>query len=65
MTWIAIPEEKLKHYIEHILICNIVCDCGKLIKDCRAYPYAYDMANNDVIFASKCPECGNIIYTRE
>ena len=65
MTWIPIPEEKLKRYIEHILMCNTMCDCGKLIEDCRAYPYAYDMKNNDVIFASKCLECGNIIYTRE
>ena len=65
MTWIPIPEEKLKRYIEYILICNIMCDCGELIKDCRAYPYAYDMENNDMIFASKCPECGNIIFTRE
>ena len=24
MTWIPIPENKLKHYIEHIMICNIM-----------------------------------------
>ena len=64
MTLIPIPKNKLKLYIEHIIICNTMCDCGEIIYDCRAYPYAYDKENNDIIFASKCPECGNIIFTR-
>ena len=65
MTWIPIPEEKLKRYIELNITFNTRCECGELLCGCKAYPYAYDMENNDVIFASKCPECGNIIFTRE
>lgn len=65
MKWIPIPKNKLKSYLELICISNILCHCGKLNHNCKCIPYAYDKENNDIIFAGKCVECGEIFFTRE
>lgn len=68
MKRIIIPEEKMTHYIKY---CNtkkestVFCDICKKIVEIKQYPYFYDAEENDVYFASVCPECGEFIITKE
>jgi hypothetical protein len=69
MKRIIIPEEKMPHYIKY---CNskekestVFCDICKKIVGIKQYPNFYDAEENDVYFASVCPECGEFIITKE
>lgn len=66
MKDVIIPEEKMKRYLEWCkeYVCSVFCDCGKTVK-VKLSPYFYDEENNDVYFASICPECGALIITKE
>lgn len=59
---VPIPDEKLKHYLKtsKSLVC---CDCS--IQEVEWYPYAYDPEENDVWFAGKCPNCGELCFSKE
>jgi hypothetical protein len=59
---IPIPNDKLKHYLKtsKSLVC---CDCG--IQEVEWYPYAYDPEENDVWFVGKCPNCGELCFSKE
>lgn len=62
-----IPEDKLKRYLEW---CEentslVQCDCDNIPVTVKLYPYYYDEENNDVYFASICPNCGKLIITKE
>jgi len=64
---VVIPEDKMKRYMEwckgktSTVFC---CDCKKLV-EITLTPYYYDEENNDVYFVSLCPECGELIITKE
>ena len=59
---VPIPDEKLKHYLNtsKSLVC---CDCG--IQEVEWYPYAYDPEENDIWFVGKCPNCGELCFSKE
>jgi DNA-directed RNA polymerase subunit RPC12/RpoP len=63
----VIPEDKMKAYMAwckdktSTVFC---CDCGKMV-EISLTPYYYDEENNDVYFASLCPECGGLIIVKE
>ena len=61
-----IPEDKMKQYLDWCKdkTSTVLCDCGKTVK-VTLTPYYYDEENNDVYFASLCPECGELIITKE
>ena len=64
---IIIPEDKLKCYLKW---CEentslVQCDCNSMPVTVKLYPYYYDEENNDVYFASICPNCGKLIITKE
>lgn len=66
---IPLPEERMASYIAYCLgredddgNCPT---CGKYVTGLRLFPYYYDRENNDVYFASVCPECGKIIISKE
>lgn len=66
---VPLQEEKMVCYINYCLqreddecICP---SCGKYVTGLRLFPYYYDRENNDVYFASVCPECGKIIISKE
>lgn len=64
---IIIPQEKYKHYLTNCLKqppSKVICECGKIV-NVKYYPYCYDEENNDVYFGSICPQCGELIITRE
>ena len=63
---VVIPEDKMKRYMEWCKgkTPTILCDCGQIVK-VTLTPYYYDEENNDVYFASLCPECGELIITKE
>jgi hypothetical protein len=64
----VIPEEKMKVYLkwckEQKSSSETFCDCGKIVK-IELTPYFYDEENNDVYFASICPNCGELIIIEE
>lgn len=66
---IPLPEGRMVSYINYCLHheddegnCPT---CGKYVTGLRLFPYYYDRENNDVYFASVCPECGKIIISKE
>lgn len=64
---VVIPEDKMKQYMKWCKgkTSTILCsDCGKVV-EVTLTPYYYDDENNDVYFASLCPECGELIITKE
>ena len=66
MKNVIIPEEKMKVYLKWCKRekSSVFCSCGKIVK-VELSPYFYDEENNDVYFASLCPECGELIITKE
>ncbi len=67
----VIPEDKLRGYIDFCERKNAsggveaFCQtCGKPVR-MNIHPYAYDPEDNEVLFASVCPQCGTVILTRE
>ena len=63
---IIIPEEKIKSYLKYSKdkTISVICSCGKIV-EVPFVPYYYDEENNDVYFTSLCPECGELIITKE
>lgn len=60
-----IPEEILKCRLKSPIKANIYCECGNLHENILCYPYAWDETNHEVIYASYCDVCGEIMYTRD
>ena len=66
---VPLQEERMVCYINYCLRreddeCHCPT-CGKYVTGLRLFPYYYDRKNNDVYFASVCPECGKIIISKE
>ena len=67
-----IPEAKLKAYLRHCESVNeesggvsLFCEkCGQ-VRTMKIHPYAYNRENNDIVFASVCPQCGELYFTKE
>ena len=62
----VIPEEKMKRYLQW---CKgrkykVTCDCGNVV-EVEPTPYFYNEGENNIYFASVCPECGGLIITKE
>lgn len=69
MANIIIPKEKMARYIKYcqdekpqMCVCP---DCNKVVNITHEFPYYYDNENNDVYFASICPECGSMLISKE
>lgn len=71
---VIIPEERMARYIQYCeqqrkkegTPTRCVCpNCNKLVEDGPLYPYFYDKENNDIHFASVCPECGGLMICKE
>lgn len=62
----VIPEDKMKRYMAWCQdkTSTVFCNCGKMV-EVSLTPYYYDEKENDVYFASLCPECGVLIITKE
>lgn len=62
----VIPEDKMKRYLAWCKgkASTVICDCGKIV-EVSLTPYYYDEDENDVYFSSLCPECGELIITKE
>ena len=62
----VLSEQKMKTYLEYFKDkkFSIFCDCGKIV-EVELVPYYYDEEENDVYLASICPNCGNLIITKE
>lgn len=68
-TLAILPEDRMASYIKYCLErdddeCQCP-SCDKHVTGLRLFPYFYDKANNDVYFATVCPECNNIIISKE
>ena len=67
--FVVLPEDKMARYIEYCLNHKTeVYDCPTCHKPSQQlamFPYFYDWENNDVYFASRCPNCGGLIITKE
>ena len=63
-----IPEDRLSGILEYIEESNAI---DSICPKCRAYisikfyPYAHDSENNDIVYVSKCPNCGEILFSRD
>ena len=66
MKQVVVPTEKMKQYMKWCQgkTSTMICDCGKIV-EVKLTPYYYDKEENDVYFASLCPECGELIITKE
>ena len=62
----VIPKNKMKRYMAWCqdTTPTVFCNCGKIV-EVSLTPYYYDEKENDVYFASLCPECGELIITKE
>ncbi len=61
----VIPEDKMKRYLGWCKDKTSTVFCGGKIVKVTLTPYYYDEENNDVYFASLCPECGELIIIKE
>lgn len=63
-----IPEERLSDILECIEKSNeseMIClNCESIIP-IKLHPYAYDAENNEVVYSSRCPNCGEVLYSRD
>lgn len=61
----VIPAERLRVALKNINQSTSVCPhCGKIVT-ATDYPYAYDPEENDIHYASICPECKNIMFSKD
>ncbi len=63
-----IPDNRLSNMIEYIeesKAFNTFCSKCESYISIKSYPYAYDSENNDIIYISKCPNCGEILYSKD
>lgn len=61
----VIPDDIFKDRIRFPMKGSMICDCGILHENILLYPYAYDAENNEVIYASYCSNCRELMYTRD
>lgn len=66
MKSVVIPEKKMQSYLKYCKDnpCTVICGCGNCV-EVNITPYFYDKENCDVYFASICPNCGELIITKE
>ena len=66
MKQVVVPKETMKRYMKWCQgkTSTVACDCGKIV-EVKLTPYYYDKEENDVYFASLCPECGELIIVKE
>lgn len=60
-----IPEEVLIDRLRFPIKGSMVCNCGKIHEDIMCYPYAWDEEEREVIYASYCDNCRELMYTRD
>lgn len=64
-SWVLIPEEKLSERLDacdkHLI--NEVCpNCRHRMCGVPAHPYAYDTKSDEIIYAVKCEQCGEVVF---
>ena len=69
MKLVILPEEKMQSYLKYCkeksYKSSVICDKCQKIVEVEETPYYYDKDENDVYFASLCPNCGKLIITKE
>lgn len=63
-----IPEDRLLSVLEYIEESNVIesiCPECKSFISIKLHPYAYDTEINDVVYVSRCPNCGKLLYSRD
>ena len=64
-----IPEDQfleiLEYKIKEVDVYESICPKCKSFISTKHYPYAYDTENNDVVYVSRCPNCGEVLYSRD
>lgn len=63
-----IPEDRLfgaLEYIEESNVIESICPECKSFISIKLHPYAYDTENNYVVYVSRCPNCGKVLYTKD
>lgn len=63
----VIPEDRIAPYLKYCKdnpVTTICSTCEKLV-EINLSPYFYDKDENDVYFASVCPNCGDLIIIKE
>lgn len=63
-----IPDNRLSdmiEYIEESKAIDTICHKCESFISIKSYPYAYDSENNNMVYVSKCPNCGEILYSRD
>lgn len=63
-----IPDNRLSDVLKYVEESNeseLIClNCESIIST-KLHPYAYDAENNEVVYASRCPNCGEILYSKD
>lgn len=63
-----IPDDRLSEVLKYVEESNeseLIClNCESIIST-KLHPIAYDAENNEVVYASRCPNCGEILYSRD
>lgn len=63
-----IPDDRLSDVLKYVEESNegeMICHNCESIISVKLHPYAYDAENNDVVYASRCPNCGEILYSKD
>lgn len=63
-----IPDDRLSDVLKYVEESNeseLICLNCKSIISTKLHPIAYDAENNEVVYASRCPNCGEILYTKD
>lgn len=64
----VIPDDRLSDVLKYVEESNeseLIClNCESIIST-KLHPIAYYAENNEVIYASRCPNCGEILYSKD
>lgn len=63
-----IPDNRLSDVLKYVEESNrseMICHNCESIISIKLHPYAYDAENNDVVYVSRCPNCGEILYSKD
>lgn len=63
-----IPDDRLSDVLKYVEESNeseLICLNCKSIISTKLHPIAYVAENNEVVYASRCPNCGEILYTKD
>lgn len=63
---VVIPDSRINDAYTFMPIASVFCDnCNSLLDNLKCYPYGYDPNDNEIVYVSICPHCGEIMFTRD